>query len=166
LCSARGGRWNSSGGARSSAPEIASAVREHFSLRSGNTSREMRELFRTGRLSLLVGFIILSICLLLGLFFAQSLVKVPCQTSSGRPSSYSDGSPSGNHPIYSFMLGLHLPGVERSFAGLRGPMLQSRRALLVELSPSAGRRFGRTKRPDRSKHAETDVGKPVLPLLH
>ncbi|MGZ5872156.1 MAG: hypothetical protein ACXWKP_08595 [Bradyrhizobium sp.] len=62
---------------RSVAPEIASAVREHFSLLSRNTSREMRELFRTGRLSLLVGFVILSICLLLGLFFAQNLGEGP-----------------------------------------------------------------------------------------
>jgi hypothetical protein len=62
---------------RSDPPEIASAVREHFRLRSRYTSREMRELFRTGRLSLLVGFIILSICLLLGLVFARNLGEGP-----------------------------------------------------------------------------------------
>jgi hypothetical protein len=62
---------------RSVPSEIASAVREHFRLQSRHASREMRELFKTGRLSLLVGFVILSICLLLGLFFAQKLGEGP-----------------------------------------------------------------------------------------
>ena len=62
---------------QSSAIDIASAVKEYFNLRSHNTSREMRELFRTGRLSLLVGLIVLSSCLLLGWLFARKLDEGP-----------------------------------------------------------------------------------------
>ena len=62
---------------RASAFDIASAIEEYFNLRSHNTSRELRELFRTGRLSLLVGLIVLSSCLLLGWLFVRKLDEGP-----------------------------------------------------------------------------------------
>jgi hypothetical protein len=62
---------------QSSAFDIASAIKDYFDLRSHNASREMRELFRTGRLSLLIGLIVLSICLLLGWLFAERLDEGP-----------------------------------------------------------------------------------------
>jgi ABC-type spermidine/putrescine transport system permease subunit I len=37
----------------------------------------MQELFRTGRFSLLVGLIVLSVCLMLGLFLSQKFQKGP-----------------------------------------------------------------------------------------
>ena len=50
---------------QSSASDIAAAIRDYFVLRSDAVSREMRELFKTGRLSLLIALVVLSFCLLL-----------------------------------------------------------------------------------------------------
>jgi len=61
----------------SSSSEIASAIKDYFGLRSYETTREMQELFRTGRFSLLVGLIVLSVCLMLGLFLSQKFQKGP-----------------------------------------------------------------------------------------
>jgi hypothetical protein len=62
---------------QSTSSEIASAIKDYFGLRSHETTREMEELFRTGRFSLLVGLIVLSVCLTLGLFLAQTFQKGP-----------------------------------------------------------------------------------------
>ena len=48
-----------------SASDVSRAVKSYFGLRSNGVSREMRELFKTGRLSLVVAIIILSSSLLL-----------------------------------------------------------------------------------------------------
>lgn len=57
--------------------DIAGAIRNYFDLRSQAVTREMRELFKTGRLSLVVGVTVLSICLLLGWLFAQKINEGP-----------------------------------------------------------------------------------------
>jgi len=51
---------------QASASDIADAIKGYFRIRSDAVSREMRELFKTGRLALFVALIILSICLLIG----------------------------------------------------------------------------------------------------
>ncbi len=50
---------------QSSASDLAAAIRDYFSLRTHAVSKEMRELFKTGRLSLLIALVVLSFCLLL-----------------------------------------------------------------------------------------------------
>jgi hypothetical protein len=50
-----------------------SAVKDHFEHRSHALTREMRELFKTGRLSLVIGLSVLSISLLLGWLLLQKL---------------------------------------------------------------------------------------------
>lgn len=50
-----------------------SAVKDHFEHRSHVLTREMRELFKTGRLSLVIGLSVLSISLLLGRLLLQKL---------------------------------------------------------------------------------------------
>jgi hypothetical protein len=119
---------------RSDPSEIASAVREHFRPRSRYTSREMRELFRTGRLSLLVGFIILSVCLLLGLFFTQKLGEGPLPDILRETFLIL-----GRVAIWKH----RLPGAERFFAGLRVPTLRSRLGLVAELPLAARLAFWR-----------------------
>ena len=57
--------------------DIAAAVRYYFGLRSQAVSRELSELFKTGRLSLVVGMVILFICLLLGWSFSQRMTEGP-----------------------------------------------------------------------------------------
>jgi hypothetical protein len=59
------------------ASDISGAIRSYFNLRSQAVSRELSELFKTGRLSLVVGMIILSICLLLGWMFSQHMTEGP-----------------------------------------------------------------------------------------
>jgi hypothetical protein len=56
---------------------MASAIKDYFGLRSHETTREMKELFRTGRFSLLVGLIVLSVCMMLSLFLSQKFQKGP-----------------------------------------------------------------------------------------
>jgi hypothetical protein len=58
---------------RSSASDIACAIGEYFELRRLAVSRELRETFKAGRRSLLIGLGILSICILLGWLFAQRM---------------------------------------------------------------------------------------------
>ena len=58
--------------ARTSASDIAGAIRTYFSLRQQSASREMRELFKTGRLALVVGLTVLSVSLLISWFFTQN----------------------------------------------------------------------------------------------
>lgn len=48
------------------APDLASAVTQHFLVRTHEKTRELRALFKTGRRSLIVGFAILSICFAAG----------------------------------------------------------------------------------------------------
>jgi hypothetical protein len=65
---------------RAPSAELAKAGRIEMKLRtvrSHHTSRELRELFRTGRHSLLVGLIVLSTCLLLGWLFVRKLDEGP-----------------------------------------------------------------------------------------
>ena len=50
---------------QSSASDIADAIKGYFGLRIRDVSREMRELFKTGRFSLVVAVGVLSFCLLL-----------------------------------------------------------------------------------------------------
>jgi hypothetical protein len=57
--------------------DIADAIRNYFDLRSEAVTREMRELFKTGRLSLVIGVTVLSACLLLGWLFAQKITEGP-----------------------------------------------------------------------------------------
>ena len=51
---------------QASASDISDAIKGYFRIRSDAVSREMRDLFKTGRLALFVALIILSICLLIG----------------------------------------------------------------------------------------------------
>jgi hypothetical protein len=60
-----------------SASDISAAVKYYFRLRSQAVSSELSELFKTGRLSLIVGLIILSVCLLLGWTFSQRMTEGP-----------------------------------------------------------------------------------------
>lgn len=62
---------------RASANDIVIAVKDHFDLRSQALTREMRELFKTGRLSLAIGISILSLCLLLGWLLLRKLGESP-----------------------------------------------------------------------------------------
>lgn len=48
-------------------PDLASAVTQHFRARAQEKMRELRALLRTGRRSLMVGFVILAICFAAGL---------------------------------------------------------------------------------------------------
>lgn len=61
---------------QASASDIPGAIKDYFGLRRQAVSRELRELFKTGRLSLVVGVAILSVCLLLG-WLAQQLKEGP-----------------------------------------------------------------------------------------
>ncbi|MET4719463.1 hypothetical protein ABIF63_003569 [Bradyrhizobium japonicum] len=63
--------------AQDSKLDIAGAIRNYFDLRSQAVTREMRELFKTGRLSLVIGVTVLSACLLLGWLFAQRVSEGP-----------------------------------------------------------------------------------------
>jgi hypothetical protein len=58
---------------QASEADTACAIREYFELRRQAVSRELSETFKTGRHSLLVGLGILSVCILLGLLFAQRM---------------------------------------------------------------------------------------------
>jgi hypothetical protein len=62
---------------RAPAFDIASTIKDYFGLRRQAVSREMGELFKTGRLSLVVGLAILSVCLLLGWLFGQRMREGP-----------------------------------------------------------------------------------------
>jgi hypothetical protein len=62
---------------QTSAFDIASAIKGHFELRRQAVSREMGEVFKTGRFSLAVGLAILSLCLLLGWLFAHRMNEGP-----------------------------------------------------------------------------------------
>jgi hypothetical protein len=62
---------------QASASDIASAIKDYFDLRSRAVSREMGELFKAERLSLVVGLAILSVCLLLGWLFVQRMNESP-----------------------------------------------------------------------------------------
>ncbi len=56
---------------QASAPEVARAVKDYFRLRSEAVATELKQLFKTGRLSLVVGVIVLSSCLLIGLLASR-----------------------------------------------------------------------------------------------
>lgn len=57
--------------------DIAAAVRYYFGLRSEAVSRELSELFKTGRLSLVVGLVILFFCLSLGWILSERMTGGP-----------------------------------------------------------------------------------------
>ena len=52
-------------------------MKDHFDLRSQALTREMQELFKTGRLSLAIGLSILSLCLVLGWLLLRKLGESP-----------------------------------------------------------------------------------------
>lgn len=62
---------------QASASDIPGAIKDFFDLRSQAVSRELSELFKTGRLSLVVGVAILSVCLLLGWLFVERMKEGP-----------------------------------------------------------------------------------------
>ncbi|RTL48753.1 MAG: hypothetical protein EKK40_16815 [Bradyrhizobiaceae bacterium] len=62
---------------QASAVDISGAVKNYFQMRVRAASMELRELFKTGRLSLVVGLAVLSICFLLGLLFVRSFNDGP-----------------------------------------------------------------------------------------
>lgn len=66
------------------APDITSAVTQHFLVRAEDKTRELRTLLKTGRRSLFVGVVILSICLAAGWLAALILGTDIFRTSSGR----------------------------------------------------------------------------------
>jgi hypothetical protein len=51
--------------------DMAGAVKNYFKMRIGAASAELRETFKTGRLSLFVGFLVLSVSLVIGLLFTR-----------------------------------------------------------------------------------------------
>jgi hypothetical protein len=62
---------------QSSASDIAGAIKSYFGLRSEAVSREMRELFKTGRLAALVALIVLSFCLVIAWVIGSNLKEGP-----------------------------------------------------------------------------------------
>jgi len=62
---------------QASASDIAGAIKGYFDLRSRDMSREMRELFKTGRLALFVALIVLSFCLVLAWGIGRNLKEGP-----------------------------------------------------------------------------------------
>lgn len=56
---------------KAAAMDMAGAVRNYFRMRVRGASAELRDLFKTGRLALLVGFLVLSTCLVIGFFFTD-----------------------------------------------------------------------------------------------
>lgn len=62
---------------QASAVDITGAVKNYFGMRVHAASMELRELFKTGRLSLIVGLAVLSVCFLLGLLFVNSFKQGP-----------------------------------------------------------------------------------------
>ena len=62
---------------QASASDIPGAIKDYFGLRRQAVSSELSELFKTGRLSLVVGVAIPSFCPLLGWLFAQHLEAGP-----------------------------------------------------------------------------------------
>jgi hypothetical protein len=53
--------------------QITEALNRYFEYRASNLSLELKALFRVGRLSLLIGLVVLALCLLLGRFFVTVL---------------------------------------------------------------------------------------------
>ncbi|HEY6412498.1 MAG TPA: hypothetical protein VIX42_02350 [Edaphobacter sp.] len=62
---------------QSSAFDISGAIKSYFGLRSKAVSGEMRELFKVGRLSLVVALLVLSFCLLLAWAIGSGLKEGP-----------------------------------------------------------------------------------------
>ena len=62
---------------QASASDISDAIKSYFRIKSDAVSREMRELFKTGRLALVVALIVLSICLVLAWVIGISLKEGP-----------------------------------------------------------------------------------------
>lgn len=62
---------------QASAVDISSAVKNYFAIRVRQASAQLHEKLKTGRLSLLIGFVILSACFLIGLFFFRSFKEGP-----------------------------------------------------------------------------------------
>ncbi len=62
---------------QTSASDISDAIKGYFHIKSDAMSREMRELFKTGRLALLVALIVLSICLVLAWLIGIRLQEGP-----------------------------------------------------------------------------------------
>lgn len=60
-----------------SAVDISRAVKNYFAMRVREASSELHEKFKTGRLSLLIGLLILSACFLIGLFLYHSFKEGP-----------------------------------------------------------------------------------------
>jgi hypothetical protein len=60
-----------------SACDVADAIKGYFGLRSRAVSRELEALFREGRVSALIGLIVLSLCLLSAWFIGRSLKEGP-----------------------------------------------------------------------------------------
>ena len=62
---------------RASASDMRSAIRNHFELRNRANSRELRELFKTGRLSLVAGLAVLSVCLFMSWLLIERTEEGP-----------------------------------------------------------------------------------------
>ncbi|HEY0236973.1 MAG TPA: hypothetical protein VGC86_18250 [Afipia sp.] len=62
---------------KASAVDISRAVKNYFAMRVRQASAELREKFKTGRLSLLIGLVILSACFLIGLSLFHSFKEGP-----------------------------------------------------------------------------------------
>ena len=62
---------------QASASDIPGAIKDYFGLRVQAVSSELSELFKTGRRSLVIGVVILSVCLLLGWLFSQRMKAGP-----------------------------------------------------------------------------------------
>ncbi len=57
--------------------DIRGAVQSYFTLQAHGVTRELKELFRTGRLALAVGLAVLSVCILIAWFIAARLADGP-----------------------------------------------------------------------------------------
>lgn len=62
---------------QASASDISDAIKGYFHIKSDAMSREMRELFKTGRLALLAALVVLSICLVLAWLIGVRLKEGP-----------------------------------------------------------------------------------------
>lgn len=57
------------------AGRVAPAVKRHFEAMAGGVDRELRELFRVGRLSLVIGLSVLALCALIDRLFLEGVVS-------------------------------------------------------------------------------------------
>jgi hypothetical protein len=85
--------------------ELRVAFARYFAYRADSLQRELKELFRVGRRSLVIGMTILAACLLSAHFLAGRFSQIPSSAWSRRACCFSAGSPIGARSRSSSMIG-------------------------------------------------------------